>query len=100
MPAISTLEKTTPVRKSTLSRLMFFSKSCLPTSGLNWSSLISTSAGSPPSLPPFIFTASMNASRMSTPRLADGPDKVLMKPTLTAVGRRGRHDRADCAGQR
>jgi hypothetical protein len=63
---------------------MFFSKSCLPTSGLNWSSPISTSAGKPPSLPPFILTASMKASLISMPRLAEGPDKVLMKPTLTA----------------
>jgi hypothetical protein len=34
-------------------------------------------------LPPFIFTASWNASRMSTPIAALGPESVLMKPILT-----------------
>src|SRR5882672_7235806 len=77
------LENTKPVRKSTLSSLMSFSASWRPTSGLNWSSPIRTSAGSPPSLPPFSFTASMKASRMSTPRAALGPESVLMKPILT-----------------
>ena len=77
------LENTTPVMKSTLSRLMFFSNSCLATSGLNWSSLTSTSAGSPPSLPPLSLTASRKPSRMSTPRAEEGPDSVLTKPTLT-----------------
>ena len=76
-------ENTTPVMKSTLSRLMFFSNSCLPTSGLNWSSPTITSAGSPPSLPPDSFTASRKPSRMSTPSPADGPDKVLTNPTFT-----------------
>src|SRR5258706_5696136 len=77
------LENTNPVRKSTLSSLMFFSASCLPTSGLNWSSRTITSAGRPPSLPPFSFTASRKASRMSMPSAALGPESVLMKPILT-----------------
>ena len=77
------LENTTPVMKSTLSRLTFFSNSCLATSGLNWSSLTSTSAGRPPSLPPLSLTASRKPSRMSTPSADDGPDSVLTKPTLT-----------------
>src|SRR5580765_895327 len=77
------LEKTKPVRKSTLSSLMSFSASWRPTSGLNWSSPIRTSAGRPPSLPPFSFTASMKASRMSKPSAALGPESVLMKPILT-----------------
>ena len=77
------LENTTPVMKSTLSRLMFFSNSCLATSGLNWSSLTSTSAGRPPSLPPFSFTPSRKPSRMSMPSADDGPDSVLTKPILT-----------------
>src|SRR5207245_8907737 len=42
-----------------------------------------TSAGKPPSLPPFICTASWKPSRMSTPSAALGPESVLMKPTLT-----------------
>ena len=60
-----------------------FSNSCLATAGLNWSSETSTSAGRPPSLPPFNLTASRKPSRMSMPSAADGPDKVLTKPTLT-----------------
>ena len=91
------LENTTPVMKSTLSRLMFFSNSCLATSGLNWSSLTITSAGRPPSLPPLSFTASRKASRMSTPSAADGPERVLTKPTLTlsaAAARSGAAARA------
>jgi hypothetical protein len=51
------LENTTPVMKSTLSRLMALEQ-LLATSGLNWSSPTSTSAGRPPSLPPFSLTAS------------------------------------------
>src|SRR3954465_14096344 len=66
-------EKTTPVMKSTLSRFTFFSNRPLATSGLNWSSLTITSAGRPPSLPPFIFSASRNAGRMSTPGGAGAP---------------------------
>ena len=77
------LENTTPVMKSTLSRLTSRSKACLATFGLNWSSTMVTSAGRPPSLPPLNLTASMKASRMSTPSAAEGPDKVLTKPTLT-----------------
>src|SRR5919108_5787507 len=42
-----------------------------------------TSAGTPPSLPPFSFTASWKASRISTPSAALGPDSVLTKPTRT-----------------
>src|SRR5712691_528024 len=76
-------ENTKPVRKSTLSSLMYFSAIWRPTSGLNWSSPTSTSAGRAPSLPPFIFTASWKPSRMSTPSAALGPESVLMKPTLT-----------------
>src|SRR5882672_3293661 len=76
-------ENTKPVRKSTLSSLTYFSASWRPTSGLNWSSPTSTSAGRPPSLPPFSLTASWKASRMSTPSAALGPDRVLTKPTLT-----------------
>jgi hypothetical protein len=76
-------ENTTPVMKSTLSRLMFFSNSCLATSGLNWSSLTSSSAGRPPSLPPLSFNARRKPSRMSTPSADDGPESVLTKPTLT-----------------
>src|SRR5690348_7935518 len=76
-------EKTTPVMKSTLSRLMFFSNSCLATSGLNWSSLTMTSAGRPPSLPPFSLTASRKPSRMSMPSADDGPESVLTRPILT-----------------
>ena len=76
-------ENTTPVMKSTLSRLMFFSNSCLATSGLNWSSLTSNSAGRPPSLPPLSLSASRKPSRMSTPSADDGPESVLTKPTLT-----------------
>src|SRR6185503_8845170 len=51
--------------------------------GLNWSSLTSTSAGRPPSLPPWSFTASRKPSRMSMPSADDGPDSVLTKPTFT-----------------
>src|SRR5229473_3660913 len=76
-------ENTKPVRKSTLSSLTYFSAIWRPTSGLNWSSPTSTSAGRAPSLPPFIFTASWKPSRMSTPSAALGPESVLMKPTLT-----------------
>src|SRR6266480_2262797 len=76
-------ENTKPVRKSTLSSLTYFSAIWRPTSGLNWSSPTNTSAGSPPSLPPFSFTASWKPSRMSTPSAALGPESVLMKPTLT-----------------
>src|SRR6266480_4842803 len=76
-------ENTKPVRKSTLSSRTYFSAIWRPTSGLNWSSPTSTSAGNPPSLPPFIFTASWKPSRMSTPSAALGPESVLMKPTLT-----------------
>src|SRR5467141_3824075 len=76
-------ENTKPVRKSTLSSRTYFSAIWRPTSGLNWSSPTSTSAGKPPSLPPFIFTASWKPSRMSTPSAALGPESVLMKPTLT-----------------
>src|SRR5437879_3259170 len=76
-------ENTKPVRKSTLSSRTYFSAIWRPTSGLNWSSPTSTSAGRPPSLPPFIFTASWKPSRMSTPSAALGPESVLMKPTLT-----------------
>src|SRR6185503_21186626 len=79
------LENTMPVRKSTLSSLTYFSASWRPTSGLNWSSPTSTSAGSPPSLPPFSLTASWKASRMSTPSAALGPDSVLTKPILTLL---------------
>src|SRR5258706_12486619 len=68
------LESTYPVRKSALSSLMFCSASCLPTSGLNWSSPTIASAGRPPSLPPFSFTASRKASRMSMPSAALGID--------------------------
>ena len=77
------LLNTTPVMKSTLSRLTLRSNSWRATSGLNWSSLTSTSAGRPPSLPPLSFTASWKPSRMSTPSADDGPDSVLTKPTLT-----------------
>jgi hypothetical protein len=77
------LENTTPVMKSTWSRFTSFSNSWRATSGLNWSSSTDTSAGSPPSLPPFIFTASRKPSRMSMPSADDGPDSVLTKPTLT-----------------
>src|SRR5947208_5714108 len=76
-------ENTKPVRKSTLSSRTYFSAIWRPRSGLNWSSPTSTSAGNPPSLPPFIFTASWKPSRMSTPSAALGPESVLMKPTLT-----------------
>src|SRR5712691_5914994 len=76
-------ENTKPVRKSTLSSRTYFSAIWRPTSGLNWSSPTSTSAGRAPSLPPFIFTASWKPSRMSTPSAALGPESVLMKPTLT-----------------
>src|SRR5437016_13627761 len=76
-------ENTKPVRKSTLSSLTYFSAIWRPTSGLNWSSPTNTSAGSPPSVPPFSFTASWKPSRMSTPSAALGPESVLMKPTLT-----------------
>src|SRR5256886_2406823 len=76
-------ETTKPVRKSTLSSRTYFSAIWRPTSGLNWSSPTSTSAGRAPSLPPFIFTASWKPSRMSTPSAALGPESVLMKPTLT-----------------
>src|SRR3954469_17555127 len=76
-------EKTMPVRKSTLSSLTYFSAIWRPTSGLNWSSPMSTSAGRPPSLPPFSLTASWKPSRISTPSAPLGPERVLMKPTLT-----------------
>src|SRR5213083_1212614 len=65
-------ENTKPVRKSTLSSRTYFSAIWRPTSGLNWSSPTSTSAGRAPSLPPFIFTASWKPSRMSTPSAAGG----------------------------
>src|SRR6266446_6881101 len=71
-------ENTKPVRKSTLSSRTYFSAIWRPTSGLNWSSPTSTSAGKPPSLPPFIFTASWKPSRMSTPSAALGPVSVLI----------------------
>src|SRR6185369_1110593 len=77
------LENTTPVMKSTWSRLTLRSNSCRATSGLNWSSLTSTSAGRPPSLPPLSLTASRKPSRMSTPSAEDGPDKVLTNPIRT-----------------
>src|SRR5262245_16832085 len=77
------LENTTPVMKSTLSRLTLRSNSWRATSGLNWSSLTMTSAGRLPSLPPLSFTASRKPSRMSMPSADDGPESVLTKPTLT-----------------
>ncbi len=77
------LEKTMPVRKSTLSSLTYFSASWRPTSGLNWSSPIITSAGRPPSLLPFSLSASWKPSRMSTPIAPAGPDSVAMKPIFT-----------------
>ena len=91
------LENTTPVMKSTLSRLMFFSNSCLATSGLNWSSLTSTSAGRPPSLPPFSLTASRKPSRMSTPSAADGPGERADEADLDLVGGGGGERRAASA---
>ena len=67
-------ENTKPVMKFTLSRFTSFSASCLPTSGLNWSSPISTSAGRPPSLPPFSFTASMKrVADVDAERRRSGP---------------------------
>jgi hypothetical protein len=50
---------------------------------LSWSSLTSTSAGRPPSLPPFSLIARLNASRMSLPIAAFGPDRVLTNPIFT-----------------
>jgi hypothetical protein len=64
---------------------------------LNWSSPTSTSAGSPPTFPPAILTASWKPSRMSTPSAALGPDSVLMKPILmrsaATAGRLQQHGR-------
>src|SRR3954470_24752687 len=79
------LEKTNPVMKLTLSSFTYFSAIWRPTSGLNWSSPTSTSAGRPPSLPPFSLIASWNASRMSTPRAPAGPESVLTNPTFTLL---------------
>src|SRR5262245_17216422 len=72
-----------PVIRSTLSRLVKRSTASRATSGFCWSSTTVTSAGRPPSLPPFSFTASRKASRMSTPSAPPGPDNVLRNPTLT-----------------
>src|SRR4030095_646895 len=41
------------------------------------------SAGNPPSLPPFSLIARLNASRMSAPIAALGPDSVLTNPIFT-----------------
>src|SRR5262245_52329878 len=83
MTGKSTLENTMPVIRSTWSRLVKRSTASRATSGFCWSSTTLTSAGRPPSLPPFSLTASRKASRMSTPSAPPGPDRVLRNPTLT-----------------
>src|SRR6266513_3309320 len=81
--ASTMFENTVPVMKSTLSRRRKRSTSCLAFSGLSWSSPTSTSAGTPPSLPPLSFSARLKPSRMSPPIAAFGPDSVLTNPTFT-----------------
>src|SRR5579871_4885128 len=71
-----------PVRMWTFSSRTKRSAIWRARSGFSWSSSTSTSAGSPPSLPPFILTASWKPSRMSTPMAAFGPDSVLKNPIL------------------
>src|SRR5688572_17364183 len=80
-----TLENTTPVMRFTRSRLISRSASCLPTSGLSVSSANTTSVGRPPSLPPAIFSARLKPSRISTPMVPAGPDRVERKPIFSSL---------------
>src|SRR5436190_5190851 len=69
--------------KSTLSRFISSSVTCRPTSGLNWSSAKTISAGNPPILPPIIDNASSAESFMCLPMTPAGPLSVVTKPILT-----------------
>ncbi len=60
--AIMTLENVMPVMIGTLSFSISLSTICEATSGLSWLSSRITWTGTPPSLPPFCSTTSMNAS--------------------------------------
>jgi hypothetical protein len=80
-----TLEKITPVIRLTRSRLSMRSASCLPTSGLSWSSATITSVGRPPSRPPAILSARLKPSRISMPSALAGPDSVDRKPIFSSA---------------
>jgi len=55
---------------------------CLAVSGFCASSATITSVAMPPSLPPRCLTASSKPSRMSMPRPAPEPDRVVNMPTF------------------
>ena len=83
--AMATLEKVTPVTRSTLSRSISFCVSCTARSGLSWSSSLTIFTGTLPSLPPFCSSASMKPSYWSWPSAAAEPDMVARKPILTSA---------------
>src|SRR5579872_3115987 len=95
--AISTLEKTKPATKLTLSCSTICRVTCRPTSGLNWSSPFRISVGSPPSFPPAWSTASMNPSYMCRPSTPDGPENVETKPIFSVCCASARSENAAIA---
>src|SRR5204863_2748347 len=84
--------------KSTLSRFINSSVTWRPTSGLNWSSAKTISAGNPPILPPSIDSASSAESFMCLPMTPAGPLSVVTKPILTlSAAPAGAADRSSAA---
>src|SRR5690606_9816527 len=83
--AMSTFEKPRPTMASTLSRSRNFCTIWAPTSGLSWSSSITTLTFWSPNLPPSCSMASMKPSRWSWPSTPCGPDSTPENPMVMSA---------------